>query len=350
MGLGISDPALVAAVGEAFPDLGGEVEIVGLEPQEGNGFSNETWFCTAMSPDGRVARLVLKLAPEGDAVFPTYDLSQECRILRALRDEGFPVPRAWIYTPSPGESFQRPVLLMERVDGVSAKDVPIYTSAGWLLEMDSAAQRHTYVSTLELLAKLHRIDWRRCDVGGLRRLAGPEDGGGSEFAYYRRYAEWVTHPPDTDVLARADCWLRERRPATDEQVLNWGDAKLSNVLFDDAAEPIAVLDWEMANLGPPEADLGFWLVYDRWASEGLGFPRLPGFPDRAETIALYEGFSGRRVRNIEYFEVWAAYRLVLLQIRLDHLLRRRTGRGPSRPIFGPGVEILDRLLCGRGSA
>ncbi|MDX6324512.1 MAG: hypothetical protein QOK15_866, partial [Nocardioidaceae bacterium] len=98
-----------------------------------------------------------------------------------------------------------------------------------------------------------------------------------------------------------------------------------------------------------EADLGFWLVYDRWASDGLGFPHVPGFPDRAETIALYEGFYGRRVRDIEYFEVWAAYRLVLIQIRLDHLLRRRTGRGPSRSIFGPGVEILDRLVRGEAA-
>ncbi|MDX6323968.1 MAG: hypothetical protein QOK15_322, partial [Nocardioidaceae bacterium] len=251
--LDISDRTLATAVGEAVPCLGHGVEILQLEPQQGNGFSSDTWFCTVRSPVGRVADLVLKLAPEGDAVFPTYDLAQECRILQALRCERFPVPKAWAYTPRPGESFQRHLLVMERVDGVSAKDVPVYTSTGWLLDLEPAAQRHTYVTTLELLATLHRIDWRRHDLGGLRRLGGPEGDGGSEFAYYRRYAEWVTPPGDLDVLARAERWLRERLPAAGEQVLNWGDAKLSNVLFDEAREPVSILDWEMAYLGPPEA-------------------------------------------------------------------------------------------------
>jgi aminoglycoside phosphotransferase (APT) family kinase protein len=340
---------LAAAIGSAVPELGPAVEILGLEPQQGNGFSSETWFCTARSPS-RTEDLVLKFAPEGEGVFPSYDLEQECRILQALRREGFPVPRAWSYSLPSGESFRRDMLVMERVSGVSATDVPVYTSTGWLLEMDVAAQRHSYVATLELLATLHRIDWRRHDLGGLRQWGGPGDDGGSEFAYYRRYAEWVSPPSEIDVLARAERWLGERLPAPGEQVLSWGDAKLSNVLFDDRREPVAVLDWEMAFLGPPEADLGFWLVYDRWASEGLGFPRVPGFPGREETIALYEGFSGRRARDVEYFEVWAAYRLVLIQIRLDHLLRRRTGGGPRRTVFGPGVEILDRLVRGEDEA
>ena len=347
--LDASDRTLAVALGEAVPRLGEQVEIVGLEPQRGNGFSSDTWFCTARARSGPLERLVLRLAPQGQAVFPTYDLGQEHRILRALVDEGFPVPRSWMYDAEPG-GFERDILVMEHVDGVTAKDVPVYTSAGWLLEMAPAAQRNTYVSSLELLARLHGIDPQRHDLGGLRRLDGPDREGGSEFAYYRRYAEWVGQPRDTDVVGRAERWLLEHMPAGGERVLNWGDAKLSNVVFDDHRDPISLLDWEMAFLGPPEADLGFWLVYDTWATEGLGFPRVPGFPDREETLALYEGFTGRSVRHLHYFEVWAAYRLVLIQIRLDHLLRSTADRGPKTPVFGPGIEILDRLLGGSESA
>jgi aminoglycoside phosphotransferase (APT) family kinase protein len=101
----------------------------------------------------------------------------------------------------------------------------------------------------------------------------------------------------------------------------------------------------MAFLGPAEADVAFWLVYDRWASRGLGFPRVPGFPDRAETLGLYEEFASRRLHDIHYFEVWAAYRLALLQFRLDYLLRMDSRRKlGGRPIFLPTVEILNDLL------
>ena len=38
-------------------------------------------------------------------------------------------------------------------------------------------------------------------------------------------------------------------------MLSWGDARIGNVLYRDF-EPVAVLDWEMAALGPPELDVG----------------------------------------------------------------------------------------------
>ncbi len=37
-------------------------------------------------------------------------------------------------------------------------------------------------------------------------------------------------------------------------------------------EVVAVLDWEMASLGPPEVDLAWFLFFERFFSEGLGTP------------------------------------------------------------------------------
>lgn len=40
-------------------------------------------------------------------------------------------------------------------------------------------------------------------------------------------------------------------------------------MFDDSQEVVAVLDWEIAGLGPPEMDLGYWLFFERHHTEGI---------------------------------------------------------------------------------
>ena len=42
-------------------------------------------------------------------------------------------------------------------------------------------------------------------------------------------------------------------------MVSWGDARIGNIIYRDF-EPVAVLDWEMAGLGPPALDLG-WMIY-----------------------------------------------------------------------------------------
>jgi aminoglycoside phosphotransferase (APT) family kinase protein len=82
----------------------------------------------------------------------------------------------------------------------------------------------------------------------------------------------------------------------------------------------AVLDWEMACLGDPESDLG-WFSHIDWAtSVGRSknpFPRMAGLPDMAQTIAHYEQHTGRTVENLHYYEVFATWRLAILFTRME---------------------------------
>jgi aminoglycoside phosphotransferase (APT) family kinase protein len=72
----------------------------------------------------------------------------------------------------------------------------------------------------------------------------------------------------------------------------------------------------MARIGDPTMDLAWGLFCDRYHAEGNGYPRLRGFPKRAETISLYESLSGRRVEHLEYYEVLAGMRFSVILIRL----------------------------------
>ena len=65
-------------------------------------------------------------------------------------------------------------------------------------------------------------------------------------------------------------------------MLNWGDARIGNMLYRDF-EPAAVLDWEMAAVGPREVDVA-WMIFLTGSSTTsptrFGMPALAGFMDR----------------------------------------------------------------------
>ena len=143
-----------------------------------------------------------------------------------------------------------------------------------------------------MLARIHGLDWK---ARGLDFLGVPPSGTGPldrQLDYYERYLEWVREGRPQPVLRAALAWLREHRYVPARVALCWGDSRLPNLMFRDDAV-VAVLDWEMAFLGDPEADLGWWLFLDWANSEGYGIPRADGFPGPEETIRRYETLTGR---------------------------------------------------------
>src|SRR5207249_1357647 len=177
-----------------------------------------------------------------------------------------------------------------------------------LFEVSPARRARIWWSGLETLARIHKLDWRAL---GLEFLGAPGPGTDPidrQLAYWARYLEWtVRGRAPQPILAHALAWLREHRYAPRHVALCWGDARLPNLIYRND-EVVGVLDWEMAFLGDPEADLGWWL-FMHWATgEGYGFPPLEGFPGREETIRRYEALTGRPVEHAFYNEVLAALR------------------------------------------
>jgi aminoglycoside phosphotransferase (APT) family kinase protein len=195
-----------------------------------------------------------------------------------------------------------------------------YTLLGWLFDAPTSDQRRVYESAIDTLAALHLIDWR---AAGFELLDEPElgpPGISQQFAHWRRYADWVEGGRPQPTVDAAAQWLAEHLPAVepDAVTLNWGDARLSNLMFRDFTV-VAVLDWEMAALGPPEVDLAWFLFFERFFSEGLGVAPLPGYPGTEAMIERYQRSLGRPVGDLFWYEVFAAWRQSVILLRLADL-------------------------------
>ena len=167
-------------------------------------------------------------------------------------------------------------------------------------------------NTVEILATLHSIPNARQVFGFLQDVDPP-----GETALHRHFGwlkNWYAFSvPDigrSPLVERALTWLEAHFPAdvaAQEPVLVWGDSRIGNVMYRDFT-PVAVLDWEMATVGPREFDLA-WISYAHMVFQELtGLAGLPGMPDflREEDVrATYRDLTGVDVGDLDWFYVYS---------------------------------------------
>jgi len=311
-----------------------------------NGSSNETAMlrCAWTDRDGRTVErgLVARTAPRADGLFHSYDLDRQYRTMAALAHTDVPVPRLVGYGDAAvlGEDFY----VMEAAPGEAPPDLPPYTTTGWLFEADPADQRLVHDRTLDVLARIHRLDVASLDLDFLvdsRSGRGLEDQLDRTTAWYR-WAAGDRPQPTMDVVMR---WLHDNVPADrPPDGLNWGDARFGNILY-ERGEPVCVLDWEMAALGPAEVDMGWWWFMNHYYAEGSGAEPLPGFPTDAEAQTHYERALGRSLQDRPYYEVLAGFRFGIVYMRAAQLIRPPGGDPPpTMERINPVTAMLARML------
>jgi len=94
-----------------------------------------------------------------------------------------------------------------------------------------------------------------------------------------------------------------------------GDARIGNILFDQQDRRVlAAMDWEMAFLGDPEADLSWFILLDWQHGDGAGLARCEGTPGYEETLQRYEELTGWKPKNLLFNEVLSAvgYGMILV--------------------------------------
>ncbi len=323
------DPEVVAKtlsrwLGTRLP-AGADPRVWAVEAPAANGFSNETILCRASWRHGSDApgerRLVVRVAPTRHQLFLDAEFSTQYRIMEAMTKggAGVPLPALGWYEEDPSW-LGVPFFTMDHVEGLVPPDNLPYTMEGWVLEASPEEQARLWWSGLEAMARIHTADWRALGLGWLADARRGRPGLDQQLAYYREFLDWTARGRPQPVVEAAWEWLVANQPVEDGPVvLCWGDSRIGNIIWQDF-EPAAVLDWEMATLGQPELDLGWWLYFDRQFSEGLSVPRPAGFPSHEETVARYTELIGRPLRDLHYYQVFSGFRFAVILCRLTDLL------------------------------
>jgi aminoglycoside phosphotransferase (APT) family kinase protein len=325
------------------------ITVTDVQVPGAGGLSNETVLFTATWHEGGAEQtrgMVARVQPDGPGVFPEYDLRKEAAVITALAERSnVPVPSVYFFEDDPGV-FGSPFLVMQRVDGRIPADDPPFTAGGWVLDLTPEQRRRMWHNSIDTLATIHGVNWRAL---GLDFLDTPEHHSGLDagLAQWRRTFEWAAEGEPNPTIEAALRWLDEHRPAGDEpKVLNWGDARVGNIIFSEDLAAAAVLDWEMVVLASREQELGWWLFLMRHHTEGVGLPLPEGVPDRDETIAYYEKITGHRLRDLDYYEVLAGTRLAIVMVRAAHMMIAASLLPPDSPMAqsNPASQLVAKLL------
>ncbi|HYC21220.1 MAG TPA: phosphotransferase family protein [Candidatus Bathyarchaeia archaeon] len=302
---------------------GANAEVFDLEIPQGAGHSNETILFEARWRESGAERrggFVARIRPGGRAVFPEYDMQLQYRCMHILGTRtSIPVPRVLWFEAS-ADVLGQPFYVMEKVSGQVPSDNPPYAVVGWLAEASPVDQAELWRRSIGVLARIHQLDWRALGFDFLDRPQFGATGFEQQLGYYRKYLPWASAGSPPPALSETFAWLEKHRPAeSGPVVLNWGDARISNMMY-RAFSPVAVLDWEMACLGPAEVDLAWFIFMNHFLTAAIGIPGLPGFPDRDATAAEYSAVAGRPVGDLQYYTVWAAFRFAVIMVAIDTMM------------------------------
>lgn len=248
---------------------------------------------------------VLRKKPAGDILPSAHQIEREYRVMRALADTAVPVPRMHLLHEDSvliGTSFY----IMEAVEGRVFHDC---TMPG----VTPGDRRAMYLAMVDTLADLHAVDWR---AAGLEGFGKPDAYLERQVALWTRQFEKSRTEPIA-AMERLSAWLAANIPAANPATITHGDYRIGNLVFDPAGTTIrAVLDWELATIGHPLADLAYNCLPYRLVSGLPGIPGLAdvdiaalGIPTERELLDRYCVRSGRgAVPSWNYYLAFAMFR------------------------------------------
>ena len=320
----------------------------------GEGHSNLT-YSISRQVDGEERKWVLRRPPEGPLLPTAHDVIREFRVLALLGNDSASVRVPAVVASCTDDSVLGvPFFIMETSPGVVVRStLPAF--------LDDPARRHALgLDVADALAEIHRANWRAFVDAGvgkpsgyldrqLRRWVGQREGIEAAVASVGGTARSL---PDYDAVRD---WLGSHIPAEVEPAVVHGDYKLDNVIVDAPGRITAVVDWEMATVGDPRADVGYLLSFwpepgEEWPLSGL-LPPGDGFPSRAEVVTRWAESAGRPIPGPEmnWFVTLAVWKLAIL---LEASYHRWLAGQSDDPFFAhletgvPALLARAREVCG----
>ncbi len=259
--------------------------------------------------DAEGRKWILRRPPAAAVLASAHDVAREHRIMAALRDTGVPVPQMLAFCRDAAITGA-PFYVMSYAEGLILRRQQTAAEIG----EDNCGR--AAVAFFETLARIHTLDTTRAGLDDLSRASGYVE---------RQLRRWLAQyhaslrgEPNPLVLE-----LHQRMAAnppadiSKQGLLVHGDYHIDNAVLDPKMAVIAVLDWELATLGHPIADLCWALMF--WARPGDPIVMMeeavtaaPGFPGRGEVADVYEKASGYPLDHLPYFQAFALWKLSCL--------------------------------------
>jgi aminoglycoside phosphotransferase (APT) family kinase protein len=300
----------------------------------GDGHSNLTFLVS----DGH-SRVVVRRPPPPPLPPGAHDVLREATLLTALSQTLVPVP-AVLATAAVGELLDVPVFVMDFVDG------SVITNSTPVPDGDARLRRRIGESLVDTLAELHSVAWREVGLGGF----GKPEGFNARQLRRMRSLIAVDDGAMPKPFAELAGWLQAHIPPESGKAIVHNDFRIGNMLVNMKVGAIAaVLDWELATIGDPLADLGYFLT----SYPGPGEPLVPtsamgtavlepGYPGRSELLGRYVERTGADVSGVNWYMALAMYKLAALY----EYSRRRFEGGAGDPYYADPGLVSSFLTAG----
>lgn len=250
---------------------------------------------------------------------------REYGMLKALHGR-LRVPRPLAYCDDQSVIGQ-PFSIIEYVDGVSITDTLPSAYAS-----DPNCISAIGIELVDELAELHSVNWRELEMPSPR---SPETYVAKQIARLRklRAEESGRELPLIEDLAE---WLSTNLPPPPVATVMHGDFHLDNTLFSrDTPRLRAIIDWELATIGDPYADLALMLAF--WGPRTVdppGFSFVQKISRDQDTVisreSLAERWSKRTGLDLAPFKAYRVFALWRLAAIVEGAFRLyQTGRVDS---------------------
>lgn len=238
---------------------------------------------------------VLRRPPLGELTPSAHDMGREYRVMAGLRGTAVPVPPT--------------VALCEDASVLGVPFSVVGLVEGRVLrtreDLDPLTDDQVLASAravLSVLAALHAVEPAAVGLDGLGR---PQGYLGRQV---RRWGDQFTRVAARELpdLDRLRARLERALPAESGAAIVHGDARIDNLILDahDAGVVRALVDWEMATIGDPLADLALTLVYRDPAFEPVlgrsGASVSDRMPSMADQLQMYADVSGRDPGDLRF--------------------------------------------------
>jgi aminoglycoside phosphotransferase (APT) family kinase protein len=313
----------------------GPLEIVKFK----GGQSNPTYRV-----DSAGTSVVLRRRPPGRLLESAHAIDREYRVLTALANANFPVPRPRLYCKDTG-------IIGSEFYVVDFHEGRVF----WNAEIPGAEpsfRSAVYDEMNGLLARLHGLDHQSLGLGDFGKAGG--------YAA-RNLARWskqyvqsrLIDIPDMDWLMEA---LQKRLPLHEDTCLLHGDFGLYNIIVHPTLPKIlAVLDWEMATLGDPLIDLAhhvraWWDPPDpehgsATCLKGLDLPAL-GIPDMDDYVESY--FRRRGIASHPDMTFYIGFAQFRYAAMVQGILKRaQDGINASRRVLHTQGRVIEIAALAR---